>query len=1256
MAWWDDDTDYSQFGSNSSNMGAEQYEDQGFDPFSWLKKTFYDPIPFLHEAGQDVNRKLGYIDPNEWHMPEDEREIGTLERIGLAAVPKTETTSLGVLNPLLPGAKMPFDFFENLGKEDWELKKQAGETIQQGFDVLSPGDVATLGLGATAKGVSRIPKAGETLIKAAKAADILSGATALGVGGAETFEGFRDMNPERILGGAMTGGMGLLGLHEYLPTGKVNPVEAKGPVDRSVGTDEPNWQDMEIDSILGEQAPESFAQASRVSGPTDEQWSRFNIEEMVNDPAYIRAENIAKEAIRRASDPASKAILDNETPSKFRGTIVDPTLYGQRFADSGGIELNILEHAARSKTPEEFAAKLEDTIAHELGHQGTFHEEPTVDIEGKPYSVDASGNVAELPESVQPVNAYQERGKYLPDEQAFVNRQDLIKHNPEIAGILQTVRQALSDPEIFTRLKSLTPGYRQELSKLGYEDTGIASKVEGEDPNRTAVDLDEWKRQQVEDYNFTPEEVETAITEARSRGVDPTMSDTLYSLGDHLDALDDPNGIDRPPTSPQEPLIPKVPVTESQVPPVTVQESVPGVQESVQAEIPARPEPTIEKQEIPKTFNEFLNNKFGTKATTAKERGFAKAEWQRLKEKQKIIDAAKAAGLPPEKIDQLTAKIDEAPKPEEAKSLSLWHRTVSPVIENLQRVHPELGEKFRRFVTDSEAPAMKQVAETHKMRQALSKDQSREVVDILDGSKDIANASPEAKTVAEKYRALLDQVWEDAKKAGVISAERAKREKYFPHKFKEGWESDILKTPHIDKAWEVKSQHLEKARLSRRADYRRDLDVVDEYIIGSYRRISEVQHFGKRLTELRKFLASAQVNEPTANWLRTNLRRVLGREEVTTFSKVSGHARHLQALHDLGLAALYQPMQTFNTAIHGGVVRSVRGMVQMVKNYPDEMYQAIKSEALTPSIIQEMIQGGYGAQEGIKNRALQKFMWGIPTIDKWTRVHSSVVGRLMVEDALKGNKGAIKDLAAMGFTGEIKPEISEAVSKVLSNKANFRTGNLEVPGWSSSPGGKIATQYTRFMYAHTRFVKDIFKQAAEGNARPAARFLMMLPTIIPVAGEVLSDIRAGLRSVITDTATGQLDEDSKERAEKAIAGKSEVEWMDILRNKRISWSHPLKRALQNIAMWGGLGILQVIVERASQPGTNLEKGSRYILGPVGTNASKGLGAASKDATEGTVDETEKWAVEQVPMIGYDLRKELFPKKKKRLSLESDLNY
>ncbi|KKN65776.1 hypothetical protein LCGC14_0478210 [marine sediment metagenome] len=663
------------------------------------------------------------------------------------------------------------------------------------------------------------------------------------------------------------------------------------------------------------------------------------------------------------------------------------------------------------------------------------------------------------------------------------------------------------------------------------------------------------------------------------------------------------------------------------------------------------------------SFNEFMQEKFGDKRTTGKERAIARAEYKAGGEAKKLRQMAEDAGIPPERLQE---ELNKGPEEPEAQNIRVDEWIKNPVRSNFEKIHPGLAAKFDDYFSLAEEPAMRNIAELYNLKRGLNKSQRKEAISTLveldrhpeRNLDDLRFDDPQVEAAVRQVRMMVDKTWDDAVKGGVRKADDRPRKNYFPRKFAEGWEDEALQSPKLTENWEDIDPHLEKPRLTGRSDYRRDWDVLDEYFIGGYRRISEVQTFGKGLKELRDLLKTLPVDPMTSKFVRMNARRVLGREPEGLGGKVLGTARHTEALADLGLAPFYQPIQYVNVGLHAGFGRSVRGLTNFMTHYGDETYRALRSGALTPNISQEVI-GAYGGKSTFYPRAVENFMYGIPTTDKFTRIPANTAGRLLVQDALESKWyqtryakwSAGKDLKGLGFdVSKIKdtPEWHEKVGKALSDKALYRTGAMEVPGWFSSPAGKLGSQYTRFMYRHSIMIGNLFKEAAQGNVLPLTRFLTVSMPIIQGASEFLIPLREGLREAIKQSF-GEDPYDLEKIKWEALGDENawddEVTWGAILRNKRIPMSHPYKRALQNFAMYGGIGLYQMIVERIFRGGSIEEKGAQW-LGPVIGTGMEAVGSIAADVERATEGEwprhTPRVGLQQIPVGGYQAANRLFP--------------
>jgi hypothetical protein len=562
---------------------------------------------------------------------------------------------------------------------------------------------------------------------------------------------------------------------------------------------------------------------------------------------------------------------------------------------------------------------------------------------------------------------------------------------------------------------------------------------------------------------------------------------------------------------------------------------------------------------------------------------------------------------------------NSAPKPPADAGIrggpSRAERALFSVRRNLAKI-PEVGPKLAEMVGKYEdmhrSQASNAIALRRHLTDGMNPAQQRNLVDVLDGQ-----GMPMDPTVAQAAKILRAKMDEMANLAAQNDVLINYREDYFPHRYADDtWDYEAPRPLESQDFGNRKDPNLERPRRSNRTDYRRDVNVLDEYFHDAYRRISESQHLGKHLQKVLDSNISLQPE--IKQYVEKTMERLTGREPHTVVTRTLDKARHLQALSDLGLAAPLQLGQLPFTAAEGGIRRSVRAAGELARNYRGEMLKAIKSGALWPNISHEVSSAAGGGRG---------FLWGVPTMDRVMRVHANTVARLLVEDAMNGNAAALKQLKKMGFEappsaglagpGELQA-ISQYVDKVgstFTDKTNFRTGVLDLPLWSTSPAGKLAAQYSQFSYRATKAVTDVMKEASKGNVKPLAK---LLATGV-ITGELIADARALVRG--QDTALVDTLEGGKDY--------SEEEWKDVLRQRRLS--DPDKRILQNLLSIGVGGMFTKGYEVATD-----WRQSKALLGPVPNTAMDAYDSVRESVDDESVEPIVEFGLEQVPVYGHEL--------------------
>src|SRR3990167_523458 len=599
-------------------------------------------------------------------------------------------------------------------------------------------------------------------------------------------------------------------------------------------------------------------------------------------------------------------------------------------------------------------------------------------------------------------------------------------------------------------------------------------------------------------------------------------------------------------------------------------------------------------------------------------------------------------------------KEDPVPFTPGSRNLSNFERAAYPYIKNLEKANPELGNTAKAYEYNYEMASSKARAAKIDIldRYKLSKQDEQDVISILNGDI-IANPSQNSVQAAKELRTILDSFAKHADQYGVLEGYR---QNYFPHKIKEGVFTNDMFTPLQSRSGSGIDPALEKARLANNPNWERKLSVLDDYFRHASRRISEAKFFGKnpwKYLEKFEFEKSGKPDtaRETAEYISRNFERLTGRERSTQFSRITAKGRYAQALSDLGLSGVSQFGQLAQISSYGGVTRAARGLVSTLANTHSSYRNALRSGV---TFSNDAFEVGKSLGSG------GKFLWGIGTSDKFLRVVSDTVARKMVKDAV-GSKNPIirslakKDLKRLGFTNpSLDPTYVDNVAKIFSDKVNFRVSPLEMPGWTESPYGKIATQYLSFGYQAGRFLKEISGRFVKGDVLPIARFLVAAQ----VVGEGVNDVKALFKEL------GKEDQDLK----KAVQGTDEKGWIQVLRNKRAS--NITKRALQNFMSTGGLGILSIGLEKFidTAESRGKEAGLRVPLGPMGENVvnlgastaktgrnlavnltGRGLSGVETKKVEAPYRPLVEWGLEQAPVVGFDWKRRVYPPRKRTFS-------
>ncbi len=651
--------------------------------------------------------------------------------------------------------------------------------------------------------------------------------------------------------------------------------------------------------------------------------------------------------------------------------------------------------------------------------------------------------------------------------------------------------------------------------------------------------------------------------------------------------------------------------------------------------VPESTKAPIPKEELGKIVQD-LKAKYGEKAwrkeMTPEER--SSFESAQLKAVEAPVEPPKApTNILPPKIEPPIPPKPEGPAPKELKPLSRFERAAFSSERNIAKASPEIGKAEKAFRLEHEVQSSKATGEITEATKGVSGNSEQRIIRYMDGESIVLK--PTELTVANKLRTITDRIAKMAGDEGVLTGYR---KNYFTHIAENLGERKAETYYGKEKLGEKPYGPLEKSRTRENLKIVRSFDVLKQYADKATRRIAEAKFLGKDLSKIKA------TGEPeTVKYFENIIKQETGRAKAAgPVSKGLATLRRIAALGDLTFSSVLQAGQGVHTTAYVGFRRAAKAAFEQLRNFKKADLEALKSGALYPAISHEV--GAAIGHEG--------YMHGVPTADRFMRVHASIAGRMLLEDARKGDPYAQRIMRERGV--DIKdPNAPALAGKVISDYTQLRSDIAHVPAWFKTDAGKIATQYLNYAYANTKFMANMLKHPWLNKGQ-----IFRFAAIGALAGEGILGFKAAVKSLIpakgessdalkrmVDAYTGDEDFDSKTFFEKLNA---------VTKTKRIPLDHPGWRFIQNLAGIGAGSIFQTLVEKVSSG-----QYKTIPLGPAGGLAADVAESAYKSATEGSLKPLGRTALSNVPIpfvSGYRLSKYLLPQEKKPFKISSKLSY
>jgi hypothetical protein len=574
-----------------------------------------------------------------------------------------------------------------------------------------------------------------------------------------------------------------------------------------------------------------------------------------------------------------------------------------------------------------------------------------------------------------------------------------------------------------------------------------------------------------------------------------------------------------------------------------------------------------------------------------------------------------------------------APPPETKKAVwsQLWNRARN-VIEAQGPAGQELGQALHAWRETAEQSVGEWVSQMPTVRK-LSKAEFDNFVDVAEGKGTALNAR--VTQAVKEWDGVRKDVYQRAVDAGLDIGQVAD---YFPHTYEpgtftgKGWASAIR---HLVDSGQAKTEleaaqilrqvtsrrnrpygNLEMERLADLPGYRRTKEALFGYLDSAANRISQVETFGQgdeNALELINKIADQGYDADAAKALFDIA--VNAAKYGTYQTKISGALRGFNTVTKLGLGALTNIGQNVNTATVVGVRRTLA-------HIPEALFStAAKEDALRAGVTVDGVINAMREGTGVVGGVLGKVTApGFNQVEKFNRTLAYQAGVDFAEDlaqrAAKGSDWAKKSLGKLGLDandvaarGALTDAERQTAGRAIVERTQFKVDPQDLPGWASSPFGRVVAQFRSFSYNQSAFLgREIIKPALEGDVAPLARFLVAGG----LAGMSLKEVR------------------------NAITG-------------RESEQDPTKRVIGYYQQVGGLGLASdVVTGLLPQNAQKLDRDRAVSMalgtlgGPTIGDIAEGYGSLAMLAAKRDPVPLGRWALRHIPVAGPTVQNYVLP--------------
>lgn len=593
----------------------------------------------------------------------------------------------------------------------------------------------------------------------------------------------------------------------------------------------------------------------------------------------------------------------------------------------------------------------------------------------------------------------------------------------------------------------------------------------------------------------------------------------------------------------------------------------------------------------------------------------------------------------PPKIEKPSVQTPVAPHSPVTATDKVFRSTTSV----MNKISPKLADMVtqRRDTAETLATAAKNRL---KITNTLKPEEQTNLARVMNRTEQPMN--DKVASAVKETRQVLNTAYYHAKNAGVPV--KGFRKNYFPRIYnpktlREGTSGFDANVQHLVRTGQAKNSadaigqlrqykdsrspgpfgNLTKSRKLDLPGYAENVPAIHHYLDKAYATIAHAKVMGKNDAKLNQVFAEIQKNGGDTEQALKSYRAASGlTARNDSVDRAVRFVNNVQGTTKLGLSALGNVQQQANNVIAGGLRNTVKSAAKLPFNEADKAFVA-KTGVTGEQVAHEQLF----SEQGITDRAIkvpgtQKEVNlrsitapGFEATEKANRAVGAIAGRnqarALAAKAATGDDKAMADLTRqfgitkLTKTGKLYAADEVKAARAFVERTQFRTGAQDLPAWASTPGGRVVTQFKRYPYKQTQFLKrEVVDEARRGNLRPLGRLLAVGAPLGLAANAATDKIRGN-----------NFQESGPEKA------------LDLIGNATGA----------NLVA----SLAQQLYPDSSDANAYISKAVKTLGGPTISDLTKGL-SAGFSASKGKFTDAERLALSHVPIVGTPASARLLP--------------